>query len=314
MATASDLTRVPVVVLSENNYNEWAPQIRAWVKMKGHTAVKQHLEPPAGTVYPPVFANDVDGEKLDKWLDRDSVIAGYMISTLTSAQKQHVDDTDSATIIWHKLQAVHHRQGFNGYHSLSRSLEALKYVDGTSMQAHLHAHAELHKRITAAGMSLPEQHYVSVFLAGLPRSWDNIVPSLTSLRSNTQLPLLPAPSPGCDRCIELKKRRLPDNYGCLTGVDWATMSQVVLDEELRRKDQDGDASTDKGTALSVIGSAAKSNGATRSDRRSYTTGVTCAFCRMKNHDHTQCFKLNGYPPGHKLYDVHFVKPTWRPPT
>ena len=222
MATASDLTRVPVVVLSETNYHEWAPQIRAWVKMKGHSALQQHLEPPAGTVYPPVFADDVNDEKLDKWLDKDSVIAGYMISTLTSAQKQHVDDSDSASVIWRKLQSVHHRQGFNGYHSLSRALEALKYVDGTSMQAHLHAHAELHKRITAAGMSLPEQHYVSVFLAGLPSSWDNIVPSLTSLRSNTQLPLLPPPTPGCAQCAETKRRRLPDNYGCLTGVDWAT--------------------------------------------------------------------------------------------
>ena len=235
MATAADLNRVPVVVLGEDNYHEWAPQIRAWVKMQGYT-VTQHLEPPAGTVNPPVFANDVDGEKLDKWLDRDSVIAGYMISTLTAAQKQHVDDSNSATVIWHKLQAVHHRQV--GYYSLSRLLEVLKYVDGTSMQAHLHAHAELHKRITAASMLLPEQHYVSVFLAGLPRSWDNIVPSLTSLRSNTHLPLLPPPSPGCDRHAELKKCRLPDKHPCLTGVDWATMSQVLLDEELRRKDQD----------------------------------------------------------------------------
>ena len=76
MATPSDLSRVPVVVLSESNYGEWAPQIRAWVKMKGHTAVEQHLEPPAGMVYPPVFVNDVDNEKLDKWLDKDSAIAG----------------------------------------------------------------------------------------------------------------------------------------------------------------------------------------------------------------------------------------------
>ena len=246
--------------------------------MKGYTALQRHLEPPAGTVFPPVFLDDADGEKLETFMNKDSTIAGYMISTLSSAQKQHVDDMDSATVIWHKLQAVHHRQGFNGYHSLARALEALKYVDGTSMQSHLHAHVELHKRITAAGMFLPEQHYVSIFLAGLPSSWDNIVPSLTSLRSNTQLPLLPAPHPSCDRCVETKQRRLPDNYGCLTGVDWATMSETVLDEELRRKNKDLATNADKGTALFVVGSAPKSHVAARSDRHSYTTGATCAYC------------------------------------
>ena len=259
MATPSDLSRVPVVVLSESNYGEWAPQIRAWVKMKGHTAVEQHLEPPAGMVYPPVFVNDVDNEKLDKWLDKDSAIAGYMISTLSAAQKQHVDDdSDSAADIWRKLQSVHHRQGFNGYHSDSRALEALKYVDGTSMQAHLHAHAELHKRITAAGMSMPEQHYVSVFLAGLPDSWDNIVQNLTSLRANTPLPLLPAGIAICPRCIETKKRRLPDNFGCLSGVDWATMSEHVLNEEARRKSKEP-ISSDKGTALVTVTTAVMSS-------------------------------------------------------
>ena len=87
------------------------------------------------------------------------------------------------------------------------------------------------------------------------------------------------------------------------------MSEHVLNEESRRKSKEP-VSSDKGTALIA---AATASGSARNNRRVYTPGVSCAYCRMKNHDHTQCYKLNGYPSDHKLYDPHFVKPSWQPP-
>ena len=104
---------LPVIVLTERNYVEWAQQIRAWIMMIGHTARMQHLEPLAGTPYPPVFVDDVDGTKLENWLDKDSFIAGNILLTLSSMQHHYVEHTDSAAVIWRKLQSAHQHQRVN---------------------------------------------------------------------------------------------------------------------------------------------------------------------------------------------------------
>ena len=87
------------------------------------------------------------------------------------------------------------------------------------------------------------------------------------------------------------------------------MSEHVLNEEARRKGKQS-VSSDKGTAL--VASATAFGSSRNNNRRINTPGASCAYCRMKNHEHTQCFQLNDYPHGHKLYNPHFVKPAWQP--
>ena len=300
MATSG---RLRIIELTENNYDEWYGQAYAYVRGK---VGLQHIIP-TDAVWPPVFAADKAAEK-EAWIIKESEIASYILQTLTSSQKQHVGLDDSASVLWKKLEAVHRRKDFSNFYIEQKKLQRIKYVDGTSMQTHLNAHAELRKRMSASGFFQTDAYYCGVFLSSLPESWDNIVQMLTSNKYGKTLPLLRKAHAGCERCEDTAARGLEDNFGCVTGVDWATVSAAVLNEEGRRSERDQPVG-DKGTALVAAGAAAKSHGATRIDRRSHTMGATCSYCGMKYHDATQCFKLNGYPFGHTLHNPHFVRPT-----
>ena len=145
----------------------WSKQTRAWVRGKNGIS---HLEPPAGTADPPVFAATAAGATLSEaWNEKDNVIASRLLQSLDSTQRQHITNEDaSSATIWRALQAVHQKTGFSTFFMLQSTLQSTKYVDGQSMQAHLHVHVELRKRITAAGLWLPDMFYCGVLLHSLP--------------------------------------------------------------------------------------------------------------------------------------------------
>ena len=319
MASSSSTGRPRIIELTEHNYADWMAQVYSWVRGK---IGLDHIEPPASMVWPPVFTVDQAADK-QAWYLKEEEIASHILQTLTPQQKQHVGLRDTAAIIWHKLEAVHRRKNFSNYYIDCKKLQNLKYVDGTSMQTHLNAHAELRKRISAAGFYQTDAHYCGVFLSSLPPSWDSVVQMQTSSKSGMTLPPLRAKHPNCHRCEDTEVRGLPDNFGCVTGIDWASVSEAVLNEEGRRNERTP-ISDDKGTALltghaaaprDYAAAVAQSYGGDRNNRRSYSSsGVTCAYCGKKNHEPAQCFSLNGYPPSHKLHDPRFIKPAWQPPT
>jgi transposase InsO family protein len=316
MASSSESGRTRLVELDENNYGHWQPHTRAWVRRQNGIA---HIEPPPGVSNPPVFVNDPGGLLLKAaWEKDDNTIAGYLLSTLTLTQKQHITDQDAtAATIWQILETVHRRKGFTTYYTDSRKLEALKYVDGESMQQHLHNHAELRKRITDAGCWLPEAHYCGVLIASLPDSWEPVTLSLLNpvVTAATQVAPLPPCVANCARCAELTRRGLPASFGTLTGIEWTTMSAVLLAEEQRRR-QRATASEEKvGTALFTSSAPARTapNGRVSQSqqpqsRRGYTKGATCAYCRRRDHIEADCYQLHGFPVGHPRHDPNFVKP------
>ena len=111
MASSSESGRTRLVELDENNYGHWQPHTRAWVRRQNGIA---HIEPPSGVSNPPVFVNDPGGLLLKAaWEKDDNTIAGYLLSTLTLTQKQHITDQDAtAATIWQILETVHRRKGF----------------------------------------------------------------------------------------------------------------------------------------------------------------------------------------------------------
>ena len=309
MATLSgSSTHTRVWELNENNYGDWAPQERAWIR--GKNGIK-HIEPPTGTSNPPVFPADAAGIALkDAWYEKDNVIASRLLLTLTPSQKQHIVDEDAtAATIWQTIKAVHRQKGFTSYYSDSRLLESTKYVDGTSMQAHLHTLTELRKRITAAGLWLPEAHYCGVAIASLPDSWEAVTLSLLAPAKGAPAttPALPPCTAGCLRCVELTRRGLPDSFGTLTGIDWTDMSNALIAEELRRK-QKTLTIEDKGTALTASSPPPNKP----NFKRGYTKGAVCDFCLKRDHVHTDCWTHHGFPVGHPKYNAAFVKPPWPP--
>jgi hypothetical protein len=318
MAKTSDLGRIPP--LTEDNYGEWAPQLRAWVLTQGFQTWTEHVELRDGFV-PPVFDPVHPDAKAIEYWNMNSRIAGVIILTLSSTQKQHLSDGEAnPAVMWRTLEAVHRRKGFSQYFVDFIKLLACKYVDGTSMQAHLLVHSELRKKIAAAGCWFRDDYYCGIFLSTLPESWENIVQNLISLKPSAEHQKLSAKHAACTRCKELSDCGLPESFNRSQTIDWTTISAAVLTEETRRS-QKTQVSSDKGTALTAAvlanrvaaqrnAAITQSRGAARRDQAA--AGITCAYCSTQGHDYTMCWQLNGYPPDHKLYNANFVKVAWKP--
>ena len=334
-STASSVTRV--IELSETNYSDWSQQERAWIRSQNALS---HIEPPAN------FALPVAADELEKWQAKDNAIAGRLLMTMPPAQKAHVDQDATAAVIWSTMRDVHRRVGFDTYHGYQSQLTALRYVDGTSMQAYLHRYEELRSRIRAAGLFLPEEYYCSLFIASLPDTWDTVSHALRNSEGNTAQ--IPAATANCARCTALTRLGLPDNMGTVSSMGWKAITTRVLTESLRRQQKQA-ATSDTSTALAAAtvdttspayqaafaaghaaataaaaaavaptGSAAASGGR-RSTRGSTPASgkrgnkVECEYCHTVGHTHTTCYKLNGYPADHARHDPQFVRKAWTPP-
>ena len=306
-----------IMDLTDGNYEEWATQVHAWVHTQSFDAWTEHVELREGFV-PPVYNRAQPNATALEYWNLNSRIGGTIILTLSATQKQHLANSKpNPAAIWSTLESVHRRKGFGQYLVDFNKLLNCRYVDGTSMQAHLLAHTELRKKIAAAGCWYRDDYYCGIFLRTLPDSWDSVVQILSTLQSPTHQKLSPKHE-DCVRCNELSECGLPESFNRKQTIDWKTVSYHVLGEEARRV-QKAQESNDKGTALAAFASnytaAQRSaalvhphSAARNNNPRTHTIGSTCSHCRSRNHEHTQCWKLNGYPPSHKLYNPHFVKP------
>jgi transposase InsO family protein len=306
-----------LIYLEDDNYSEWASTARAWVRSQHAIA---HIEPPAGTANPPAFTTtDANGLAAKAaWERQDDTIAGTLLMSLRPSQKAHVEDSATAATIWSTLRLAHHRVGFDSYHHYLSQLTAASYVDGTSMQAHVHNHVELRRRIAAAGLWLPDEYYCSMFIASLPDTWKIVTHVLRTVDGTARQPL-PAYTPACARCTALKGQGMPESASVVSSLSWTDLTKRVLSEAHQREQAAAAipialSAVDTNSSAYQAGFAAATAAANRGGRSPTGAGgnkggkAGCLHCGILGHTRAVCYKLNGYPRGHKLYNPLPVQP------
>ena len=106
----------PVVLLQEDNYLEWKRDIRAVLRGIGALGIVD------GTNTAPTPTKEGGQSELEKWRALSDKAAGLILRSLSSNQYVFVNEEDSPSVMWTKLEAAHNKKlpavRFNAYNEL----------------------------------------------------------------------------------------------------------------------------------------------------------------------------------------------------
>lgn len=160
--------------------------------------------------------------------------------------------------MWSILKEAHESSGWANRMGLLREFVSLRHIEESSMQAHINNFNKLDENLKDIGVLLTDMLQMTILLASLPPTYENVV---NAIESHIEKDLAPLNHPDA-----------PSNPG---SPDFAYVTRRLLNEEKRRK-------LDSGNDSIML--------AARYSSRPGPEQVKCYGCGQKGHYRNNCPK------------------------
>ncbi|PRQ51350.1 putative RNA-directed DNA polymerase [Rosa chinensis] len=223
-----------------------------WQRRVKDILVQQGLAKPLkGKDAKPVKMSDEDWEELESRCV--STIRLYIADNIIN----NVNNVDSATQLWEKMEKLHLGKGLQTKLNLKRDLYKLKMGEGASLMEHMNVFRGLVDQLAKVDVKIEEEDQALLLLTSLPDSYENIITTI------------------------------------LYGKDTLKMEEVestLLNHEKRRKADDSQISVFVAQDQNRWGrsTARGSSGHSRSKSRGRGKGKQCYKCKEWGHIRPDC--------------------------
>ena len=278
-----DLSKTYIPILTEDNYDEFAETFQSYCEFCGWWD--------ECSIAASISSADTAEVKAQR-KKVDTRVIGLMKMRIESAQRHLITAGMSAKEAWEALRKSHRQRGTTNIIYQIKELIHTEYDDKDRIKSYVHRFRRAHERLDAGGLTLPDEFYAAILLSNLPDSWDSVVSTISHQRPDT---------------------------GKIS-VSFAAAALALEEEEQRRILRGSSVVQSDGTIALVASSSSsskhrslppsqqKSQGPYSTERWQMTDqwrtpGAKCEHCTGKDHTRVQCFKANGFPPGHPKYAV-----------
>lgn len=200
----------------------------------------------------------------EKWSEQDETARALIGLNVEDTQLIYIRNAKSAKEAWKNLKEIHENDSVTCIVTLFRQLYSTRMEEGQDLQNHIDHLSSLFMKITDMGEVFSETMKIGIILSSLPKSWNNLVTTLSTTRK--------------------KKEDL-------------TLSIVLsnlFDEEIRRKINP----YENGESLMKVSTNKKfTRGHSNPDQSTssnFKKVIFCHFCKKRNHSMQDCYKLKAY--------------------
>lgn len=212
--------------------------------------------------YQPVFLKEKPANKTDEaWTLFHRQVCGYIRQWVDDNVLNHISGETNAASLWNTLEELYAKKTGNNKMFLIKQMMALKYQDGTPMADHLNNFQGIMNQLSAMGIKFDEEVQGLLLLGSLPDTWEIFRTSLSN--------------------------SAPDG---VMSLDLAKGN--ILNEEMRRKSQDPQSSSE---ALCAVSRGRSKNSSSyygdQSRSNSKFKTLQCNHCGKNGHVEKFCWSL-----------------------
>lgn len=189
------------------------------------------------------------------WDKRARLAAAEIVLHVSDSQLPHTRRTNDPQEMWKILKEVHADAGWANRMTLMRKFITLQMDEDSPMQDHINKLTELAQSLKDIGIDIDDMLRMTVLLASLPSSYENLVTAIES---------------------HIDSKTVNQDGVILSTPDFDYVTRRLLNEEQRRRMNDGDLTSDQ--AYYVKG---------KQFRKGWKN-VTCFNCGKRGHFNRDC--------------------------
>ncbi|CAM8987235.1 unnamed protein product [Rhodiola kirilowii] len=219
-----------------------------------------------------VIAMPTDPKQKARWKRRNNVIMTWILNSVSKNVVGQILHSENVAVAWKSLNMKYGGSNVSRKFSLQQEIANLMQGDMDVSSYHEKLVNLWHERQSFYDLEKEEGRVIK-FLMGLNESFTHIRTHIIALRE------LPSLDVAYDMVVSNESERAIAKVVCIE----ASAMYVHHDSTYKQQAQ---SQNSRGNATGKV------------KQRPY-----CTYCQLNGHTKEHCYKLNGYPPGHRLYKV-----------